>query len=181
MKNLCVMAENKEFSRSAGNKRTERSQSLLISGSKYEKFSNPWQDERRTLKELEGEYLYSQPEDGTYSLGFSAQTNIRRRYLFSVVKVTEPSSYNSSTSTSSTWRADVPSAEVPRILRTEPLLDNPQSLPSTCLFENPKRRAHVPERQPRIPSFLWFVIWFSDWIEFQSIEAKYLYLRISFF
>ena len=167
MKNLCLMAENKEFSRSAGNKRTERSQSLLISGSKYEKFSNPSQDKRRTLKELEGEYLYSQPEDGTYSLGFSAQTNIERRYLFSIIKVTEPSSYNSSTR-----RANLPSAEVPRILRTEPLLDNPQSLPSTCLFVNPKRRAHVPEHQPRIPSFLWFVIWLADWIKFQSEEAN---------
>ena len=52
LKNLGRLTENKEFSRSVVNKRAEIAQSLPISNSIYEKFSNPAQDERRTPKEL---------------------------------------------------------------------------------------------------------------------------------
>ena len=59
LKNLGLLVGNKEFSRSAVNKRTESAQPLPISSSIYEKFSNPSQDERRTPKELQDEYLFS--------------------------------------------------------------------------------------------------------------------------
>ena len=73
LKTLGFLAENKEFSRSAVNKRTESAQSLPISSSLI-----PHKMKGELLKNCKAS-IYSQPEDGTCSSGFSAQTNTVRK------------------------------------------------------------------------------------------------------